>query len=329
MQRMARNQERLLDDRAFEGLRLDVDRDPTEIKEEIGKGTYGRVFKVKFRGTVQAAKELHLKGKKLKDKKETLKNFLPCAQLRHNNLVWLFGMYENKTVQPATMMLIIELMDCSLSSLLECGSEIENSTKLSILLDVSSGLKYLHTQDPPIAHVYLSSNNVLLTADRKAKISDVGVAQLATCASEKKVSPKALPFMAPELYKSPYGHGLSSDVFSFGVVMLHTVTQKQLTVVSSTKQTKQLEFDYQSQFDQVVADSFFKQLKELVKSCLYNDPKNRPQINLVSEVIENMTKHPDLAKSLVISHDNTESSVTSHDHGGHDEVQQTLNQVSG
>ena len=321
-----------LDDPAFESLRLDVD--PAEFrdsKEEIGKGTYGTVYKVKLRGTLQAAKEFHpnftIKGKNAKDKKAELAKFSRCTRLHHNNIVEIFGIYENKTIQPTTMVLVMELMDCSLSSLLDSESEISNSTKLSILLDVSSGLNYLHSQDPPIAHYYLSSSNVLLTAKRKAKISDLGVDQLVAYVSEKKASQKAQAFMAPEIKMAKATFVLLADVFSFGVVMLHTITQKQLSVMtSSVKPNKQLQFNYRSQFDQVAADSFFCQLKEIVRSCLFSDPNRRPLIPLVSQVIENMTKLPDVTKSptIMASSNHTESLLTSH---GHCEVQQTLEQV--
>ena len=323
---MSKSQGRVseLDNPDFDGLRLDID--PAEIrdtKEEIGKGTYGTVYKVKLRGSLQAAKEFPIKGKNAKD---VLTKFSRCARLRHSNIVEVFGIYENKTTQPTTMVLMMELMDCSLSSLLESESEIPNSTKLSILLDVSSGLKYLHGQDPPVAHFYLSSNNVLLTAEGKAKISDVGVTQLAAYASEKKGSQKAQAFMAPEIKKSKATFDLPADVFSYGAVMLHTITQKQLTVMASDKPNKQLQFNYRSQFDQVAADSFFCQLKEIVRSCLHIDPNKRPQITLLSQVIEVMTKLPDVTKSPVImaSSDHTESLLTSN---GHCEIQQTLQQV--
>ena len=320
-----------LDDPAFESLRVDVD--PAEFrdsKEEIGKGTYGTVYKMKLCGTYRAGKEFHpnftIKGKNAKNKKDVLTKFSRCARLRHNNVVEIFGIYENKTIQPTMMVLVMELMDCSLSSLLDSESEISNSTKLSILLDVSLGLKYLHGQDPPIAHYYLSSSNVLLTAERKAKISDLGVAQLVVYASEKKASQKAQAFMAPEIKKSK-ASDISADVFSYGVVMMHTITQKQLTVMSSAQPNKQLQFDDHSWLDQVAADSFFCQLKEAVRSCLLSDPSRRPQITLVSQVIEIMTKLSDVTKSpaIMTTSDHTESLLASH---GHCEIQQTLEQVS-
>jgi len=280
--------------------------DPAEItdtKEEIGKGTYGTVFKVKFQGSVRVAKEFYpsiaIKGKSVKEKKETVKKFRRCAELHHGNIVTVLGMYENKIVKPNTIVMVMEKMDCNLSSLLECGSEISNPTKLSILLDVSLGLKYLHTQSPPIVHYNLSSSNILLTAAQKAKISDVGVAQLITCSGEKK-SPKALFFMAPELHKS--NSGPPADVFSYGAVMLHVVTEQQQAIVS-TNQTKQLQYYHKLHIDRIAADAFFKHLEELVKSCLDPDSKARPNIFLISQFIEIMSKVPTATESLVTNHD--------------------------
>ena len=324
---MSKSQGGILDDHTFDGFRLDTD--PfKDSKEEIGKGTYGTVYKVSYRGVARAAKEFYPKGKKSSDKKDSLKKYLRYAQLpQQNNIVQVLGVYGRKAIQPEVlpMILVMELMDCSLNSLLERGSEISNSTKLSILLDVSLGLKFLHSQDPPIAHYYLSSSNILLTAERKAKISDIGVTQMVAYKNEDK-SQKGLPFMAPELRKSNTNSGPPADVFSFGVVMLHTVTEKHIAILTAAKQAKQPEcYHYQSQCDQVVADSFFKQLSELVKSCLLNDPKSRLLISLASQFIENLTRPSDVTNSPATSSDHAESPA-SH---GHDEAQQTLGQVSG
>ena len=57
--------------------------------------------------------------------------------------------------------------------------------KLSILVDVSRGLWYLHSHNPPVIHRDLSPNNVLLTSQFVAKISDLGVAKVIEADSKK------------------------------------------------------------------------------------------------------------------------------------------------
>ena len=308
----------VLDDPAFDNFRLN----PTDIQdsnEEIGRGTYGRVFQVKRGRYIRAAREFNpsftIKGSSLNAAKENLIKFRSNAQQHHDNIVQLFGVYENKMVRPGALTLVMEKMHCSLSSLLESESKIPNSTKLSILLDVSSGMRHLHSQESPIVHGYLSSSNVLLTAEHKAKISDIGIAQLVVCEGKKTISSsKCQPFMAPEVQKSS-DYGSAADVFSYGAVMLHTITQQLPAMTSVAKHPKDLYYHYKPQIDLIATDVFFKQFTELIKSCLCHDVKHRSQITLVSQMIENLTtdhKIPDASETKPV--------VAS---CGHDEVQQT------
>lgn len=301
----------VLDDPAFDDFRINP-ADIQDSKKEIRKGTYGRVFQVKCGGSVRAAREfypnLSIKGWTLNSSKENLTKFRLKAQQHHDNIVQLFGVYENKMARPSVLTMVMEKMHCSLSSLLETESKIPNSTKLSILLDVSSGLKYLHGQDSPIVHGYLSSSNILLTAEHKAKISDIGLAQLVTGADKKA---KCQSFIAPEVQKSS-NYDSPADVFSYGAVMLHTITQQLPTMEPLAKQPKQLYYHCRPQINQIADDAFFKQLTELVKSCLYHGPKHRPQITLISQMIEILT-------AMVPDATDTKTTATSCDHN---EVQQ-------
>ena len=66
----------------------------------------------------------------------------------------------------------------SLIKYLEQNEIIPNDVKKSILMDVSVGLIYLHTQTPSIIHCDLTANNVLLTSDMIVKITDFGVSRI-------------------------------------------------------------------------------------------------------------------------------------------------------
>lgn len=285
----------MLNDSVFKEIRLNS----AEItpQEEIGRGAFGRVFKVDFYGSAVVAKELNftfssLKGKNKNGKKATLKKFLQVQQLRgHPNIVQLYGVYNNGAPEGAPnalSILVMEKMECSLSALLECEPNISIRTKLSILLDISLGLRYLHCQSPPICHCYLSSNDILLTSQQRAKISDIGIARMVTHAGQK-VSPRVWHFIAPEMYDS--NGDPSVDVFSYGAVMLHTITQKwPVTDDHDKKELTKQESGvkrYQSYIDQISATcTDMTQLTELVRSCLDGIARNRPKITEVSKIIE-------------------------------------------
>ena len=99
-----------------------------------------------------------------------------------------------------------------------------------ILLEVALGLRYLHEFSPPIIHRDLSSNNVLLTTSMTAKISDLGVAKIldvspsrATQMTQTQV-PGTAAFMPPEAMPARPKYTSKVDMFSFGVLVVHTLS---------------------------------------------------------------------------------------------------------
>ena len=158
---------------------------------DIGVGAYGKVFEVECFGTVYAAKEIHsilVQGVRREEFEATKKAFLAecirSGSLSHPNVVHFLGVY-NPGGQSLLPVLVMERMQESLTSVVEKYPNIPMYVKLSILLDVSRGLWYLHGHHPPIVHRDLSPNNVLLTSQFVAKISDLGVAKVIQADSKK------------------------------------------------------------------------------------------------------------------------------------------------
>ena len=90
------------------------------------------------------------------------------SRLRHPNVVSFFGIYLPPDARVPS--LVMERLHCSLTNLLEQTPDIPIGTKMSILYDVSLGVRYLHSHTPPIIHHDLSSNNVLLKKIWKQKL---------------------------------------------------------------------------------------------------------------------------------------------------------------
>ena len=162
-------------------------------KNEIGVGAYGRVSEVEYCGTVYAAKEVHsilVQGVTPEEFEATKKAFLSeCIQsgvVSHPNVVQFLGVCNPADDgQSRLPLLVMEKMHESLTSVVKKYPNIPMCVKLSMLVDVSRGLWYLHSHDPPIVHRDLSPNNVLLTNQFVAKISDLGVAKVIEGGSNK------------------------------------------------------------------------------------------------------------------------------------------------
>ena len=136
---------------------------------ELGRGAYGRVFAVNYNGVTCAAKQLHpilyedVRGDELRIVKEGfLRECNQHSKLHHPNIVKMLGVYypDDQAVLPV---LVMELMDCSLTQLLDSYQNIPMYVKLSILQDVSRAICYLHTLNPPLMHRDLTTNNIVLT----------------------------------------------------------------------------------------------------------------------------------------------------------------------
>ena len=270
--------------------------------KDIGIGAYGKVFEVKFCGDICAAKEFYsilVQGVRREEFESIKKAFLTeCVQssaLGHRNVVQVLGVY-NPGGQSLLPVLVMERMQESFTSVVEKYPNIPMYVKLSMLLDVSRGLWYLHCHHPPIVHRDLSPNNVLLTSQFVAKISDLGVAKVIQADSKKTKThaPGTVDFMPPEALLETPEYGPPLDVFSYGGVILHVVNQewpKPLHYVMTDPKTRKLVALSEVERRQehcVKMSGAPADLQSLVKQCLDNDSAVRPPISDVSERMQRM-----------------------------------------
>ena len=217
------------------------------------------------------------------------------SQLHHPNIVQFLKVhYKSDSDIP---ILIREYLSMSLTDYLEQNEIIPNHIKNSILLDVSLGLLYLHTQTPPILHRDLTANNVLLTSDVTpitAKITDFGV----SCMFEpdptkhymRMVKSSACMYMPPEVLahesdcKVTRDNFDKLDVFSFGVLILHVYTQQWPEPTDLFDEYNMPRSEVQRRkhlLDKVKCDD----MKQLAEKCLHNSPNKRPHtLDLVRSI---------------------------------------------
>ena len=123
----------------------------------------------------------------------------------------------------ALPVMVMEKMQQSLRNLVEMYVNIPWNVKLSILNNVSLGLRYLHNNNPTIVYCDLTPNNILLGGHLETKIADIGIAKL-LCSDNNITmdSSMRLPFMPPEALGviSTCAH-----IFSFDGVILYVITQ--------------------------------------------------------------------------------------------------------
>ena len=264
---------------------------------ELGQGSYGRVFAVDYNGVTCAAKEIHAlliedvaAEERTRFKQDFLRECLLHSKLYHPNIVKMLGVYYHND-QAVLPVLVMELMECNLTQLLENYQNIPMYVKLSILQDVSRAICYLHTLNPPMMHRDLNSNNILLTTSLVAKVCDFGtIKEVSPLSSDRMTKVPGTPdFMPPEALAGDPHYGLPLDVFSFGCVVCYVIIQQRPVPSPQRKldpvTKKVMEFTEVERRQDYIDQIREGPLKQLVITCLDNDQERRPPISVVSERI--------------------------------------------
>ena len=199
--------------------------------QQLGNGAYGAVYKAKCDQLPCAAKVLHPTILNPRDQGvgRVMAQFRQeCALLesiRHPNIVQYLAM----TVDPEFRqpVLLMELLDESLTKMLErLQQSLAYYIQVDVCHDVALAIAYLHSNN--IIHRDLSSNNVLIIAGRRAKVTDFGMSKLASAAPNMTpltMCPGTLAYMPPEALREPPSYTKKLDCFSEGVIMIQVCTR--------------------------------------------------------------------------------------------------------
>lgn len=261
---------------------------------EVGRGAFGKVEEVEIPGAVCAAKRIHDELLRTEDAADLTQKFVrECklmSRLRHPHIVQFLGIcYLPDSADVPS--LVMEKLDCDLHRLLETDADFPLTVKKSILTDVANGLVYLHSQNPSIVHRDLTARNVLLSSAMRAKIGDMGVARIVNLSPGKLTAtmsrgPGNIVYMAPEAMEDHPKYNTALDVFSFGNLIVFTLTQlfpvlKGATYVASgtNKLYPRSEIERRTesfnQLERQLGDENHP-LISLAKHCLQNVPDARP-----------------------------------------------------
>ncbi|ESR65271.1 hypothetical protein CICLE_v10010163mg [Citrus x clementina] len=184
------------------------------VENKLGEGGFGPVYK---------------SGQGLEEFKNEIKL---TAKLQHRNLVRLLGC----CVEQGENVLIYEylpnksldsfLFDTTKEGLLGWGARIR------IIEGIAQGLLYLHQYSRlRVIHRDLKPSNILLDSNMIPKISDFGLARMFggdELQSNTKRIVGTYGYMSPE-YAIHGFFSIKSDVFSFGVLLLETLSSKRST----------------------------------------------------------------------------------------------------
>ncbi|KAJ0244244.1 Serine/threonine-protein kinase PCRK1 [Hirschfeldia incana] len=283
----------------------------------IGEGGFGCVF----RGTVRdledptvkievAVKQLGKRG--LQGHKEwvTEVNFLGVVE--HSNLVKLLGYCAEDDERGIQRLLVYEYMpNRSVEFHLSPRSltVLTWDLRLRIAQDAARGLTYLHEQmEFQIIFRDFKSSNILLDENWKAKLSDFGLARLGPSEGLTHVTTDVVGTMgyaAPEYIKT--GRLTSkSDVWGYGVFIYELITgrrpvdrnkpngeQKLLEWVRPyLSDTKKFKLILDPRLEGKYTLKAVQKLSVVANRCLVRNPKARPKMSEVLEMVNKIVEAP-------------------------------------
>ena len=199
---------------------------------EVGHGSYAVVRELEYHGLICVGKKIHgilFESALPHEKVDMLERFAGECELlgglHHPCIVQFLGVwFEHGSRLPV---LVMEYLHTTLSACLERYGFLPEEISYGILHDVALGLRYLHERFPPIIHRDLSANNVLLTSNMNAKISDLGVAKFLNLTPARMTqmtqtkTPGTPCYMPPEAMVDHPKYTSKIDMYSYGVLIIH------------------------------------------------------------------------------------------------------------
>ncbi len=202
---------------------------PYRILAELGRGAMGVVYRAEDPaiGREVAIKVVRLDQFSSSDEKAQLRLRLmreasAAGKLNHHGIVTVYQLGEHEDVVYVAM----ELVDGkSLGDVLSSGVVFQQATIFSVLRQIAVALDYAHAAG--IVHRDVKPANILLRADGSAKISDFGIAKIASQKFTQSGVVLGTPsYMAPEQIMASQVDG-RADQFSLAVMAFLMLSGRQ------------------------------------------------------------------------------------------------------
>ncbi|XP_059434672.1 G-type lectin S-receptor-like serine/threonine-protein kinase LECRK4 [Corylus avellana] len=269
------------------------------FKEELGRGSFGTVYK----GVVMVSGySKHVAVKRLdklvrEGEREFKTEMTVIGQTHHKNLVRLLGYCD----EGEHRLLVYEFMyNGSLSSFLFGVIRPNWQPRMQIASGIARGLMYLHEEcSTQIIHCDIKPQNILLDDSFTAKISDFGLAKLLMSQQTRTLTGirGTKGYVAPEWFRN-IAVTVKVDVYSFGVMLLEIICCRRCVEIEMERAAILIEWAYEcyskGEVERLVENdeealSDLKKVEKLVTVaiwCVQDLPLLRPSMREVSNMIE-------------------------------------------
>jgi len=260
------------------------------VLETLGEGSFGVVYLCQDRRLDRRVALKVLKPERADA--DELRRFLAearrLASLNHANVVQVYDVDE------AVPYMVMEYFKGRTLREIPKTPPLPLEKSLRIMIQVARGLKAVH--DVQVVHRDLSTNNIMVDDDDRAKVFDLGLARdleriSITDTDVIKGTPK---YMAPEVID---GHKatFASDIFSFGVILYELVTGRHPFEAEHHMSTLYNIVDKPHPPVSQLVPGAPPVLASLIDHCLVKDPQQRlTDLTLIAKRLQSVLDLPNL-----------------------------------
>ncbi|PBK82444.1 kinase-like protein, partial [Armillaria gallica] len=154
---------------------------------------------------------------------------LVWRQLRHPNVLPFLGV-SKELFAPTYCLISPWMVNGNIMSYLEAHP---GHDRLTSLVQVAEGMKYLHNHNPPIVHADIRGANILVMDDLCCCLADFGLslfAELQVLESSSRMNKGSTRWLAPE-YIDPkvaidWAYITARDIYAYGCTIVEILTGK-------------------------------------------------------------------------------------------------------
>ncbi|KAJ6239546.1 sterile20-like kinase [Anaeramoeba flamelloides] len=273
-----------------------------ELIEELGKGSYGSVYKARQKGTgeIVAIKMIGIEEDEgIEDIKIEIDILKKC---KHKNIVKYIGTY----FKDDTLWIVMEY--CGGGSVSDICQIIEkglNEKQIAAIMYGSlEGLNYFHSNRK--IHRDIKGGNILLTDRGEVKLADFGVSAQLTKTMSKRNTFIGTPYwMAPEVIQDYQNYDSRADIWSLGITAIELaeilpprsdIHPMRVLFLIPKKESPKLKnhHKYSREFNDFIAKCLIKNYtkrphsKTLLKHPFIKKGKKYLKLNIIADLVEDV-----------------------------------------